>query len=323
MNYVIVCSSWLVKGLFLWPIDRTKVIKILVLRKELTFFLSLYVIIFVIFAKKYISCIMSCDHIDQLIHSCVESLDTITLPEMKCIKLMNRTDTKFVTSKQVLLRLLQMVQGDYYAQHIGPNCVSSYRTIYWDTDDYFFFKQHHNGNAPRQKVRVRTYMDTLETFLEIKTKDNKKRTKKKRIVVPAHDQLGNEGADFVFERTNRRLSTLHPALQNRFQRITLVNHGKTERLTIDFNVCFKNFDSNRESGTGDLVIIELKRNGYMFSPILQILRQLRIESSGFSKYCIGTCLTNSEVKQNNFKPKLQNVARLIRKGEGTFLGNKE
>ncbi|MCF0189602.1 MAG: polyphosphate polymerase domain-containing protein [Bacteroidaceae bacterium] len=257
--------------------------------------------------------------IDQMILERVESLAPITLPEMKCIKLMNRTDTKFVTSKEVLLRLLEMAEGHYYAQHIGENCISKYRTIYWDTDDYVFFTQHQCGKAPRQKVRVRTYMDSLETFLEIKTKNNKKRTKKKRISVPAPDALGQEGADFVLERTKIGLDTMHPALQNRFERITLVNYGKTERLTIDFNVSFLNFDTKGESGTGDLVIIELKRDGNVPSPVLDILRVLRIEPSGFSKYCIGTVLTNKTIRQNNFKPKVRNVGRLIRKGNGVWV----
>ena len=266
-----------------------------------------------------------CDeNIDGLILRSVERLAPITLPEMKSIKLMNRTDTKFVTSKAVLLRLLEMADGHYFAQHIGETCISKYRTIYWDTDDYFFYTRHHCGHAPRQKVRVRTYMDSLETFLEIKTKNNKKRTKKKRIQVPDPDSLGQEGADFVLERTHIALDRLHPALQNRFERITLVNYGKTERLTIDFNVEFHNFDTNRESGTADLVIIELKRDGNVPSPILDILRRLRIEPSGFSKYCIGTVLTNSTIRQNNFKPKLQNITRLIHKGNGRFVSkNKE
>ena len=263
-------------------------------------------------------------NIDELILQRVEHLAPITLPEMKSIKLMNRTDTKFVTSKAVLLRLLEMADGHYFAQHIGETCISKYRTIYWDTDDYFFYTRHHCGHAPRQKVRVRTYMDSLETFLEIKTKNNKKRTKKKRIQVPDPDSLGQEGADFVLERTHIALDRLHPALQNRFERITLVNYGKTERLTIDFNVEFHNFDTNRESGTADLVIIELKRDGNVPSPILDILRRLRIEPSGFSKYCIGTVLTNSTIRQNNFKPKLQNISRLIHKGNGVFVSkNKE
>ena len=46
------------------------------------------------------------------------SFAPITLDEMSGVKLMNRTDTKFVTSMPMLIRLLEMAQGDYYAQEI-------------------------------------------------------------------------------------------------------------------------------------------------------------------------------------------------------------
>ena len=93
-------------------------------------------------------------------------------------------------------------------------------------------------------------------------------------------------------------------MQNRFQRITLVNYGKTERLTIDFNVQFYNHETDTNAQTGDLVIIELKRDGNVYSPILELLRQLRIKPHGFSKYCIGSAMTNGHLKNNNFKFKM-------------------
>ena len=123
--------------------------------------------------------------IDTLIAQQLEQLQPITLPEMKEIRLMNRTDTKFVTNKEKLAKLLELCQGQYYAQFNAGSKIASYKTTYWDTDDHHFFMEHHNGRAPRQKVRVRTYMDSLDTFLEVKTKNNHGRTKKKRITASA------------------------------------------------------------------------------------------------------------------------------------------
>ena len=42
--------------------------------------------------------------------------DPITLEEMKDIRLMNRIDTKFVTTVPVLKQLLTIAQDDYYVQ---------------------------------------------------------------------------------------------------------------------------------------------------------------------------------------------------------------
>jgi hypothetical protein len=42
----------------------------------------------------------------------------ITLQQMSSVKLMNRTDTKFVTNTGKLRQLLQMAKNDYYVQEI-------------------------------------------------------------------------------------------------------------------------------------------------------------------------------------------------------------
>lgn len=254
----------------------------------------------------------------------LDKLAPITLNEMKDIRLMNRTDTKFVTTKERLVRLLNMCQGCYYAQlHCGTR-IADYKTTYWDTDEHFFFMQHHNGRAPRQKVRVRTYMDSHDTFLEIKTKDNHGRTKKKRIPVPTQDirtagaqydkKSGNTYTpdEFIQMLVGRPLDDIKPTVQNRFNRITLVNYAKTERLTIDFDIHFHNFETEKDDDTANLVIIELKRDGNVYSPVLSLLRELRIKPHGFSKYCIGSCLTNTGLKQNLFKPKLTDLRRISR-----------
>ena len=249
--------------------------------------------------------------IDTNIQSWLAQLEPISLDEMGSIKLMNRTDTKFVTNKRKLVALLELAQGKYYAQQIGDSRIANYRTVYWDTPEHRFFLEHHNKRAPRQKIRVRTYLDSDLTFLEVKTKNNHGRTKKKRITVPDHDRhdiIAAGGSDFTRGLTGLTFEDIDPTVQNRFQRITLVNKGKTERLTIDFNV---HYETEHDAGTGELVIIELKRDGNVYSPVLEILRKLRIKPSGFSKYCIGSVLTNHRLKSNLFKPKLIRVRKLV------------
>ncbi|MCI7081493.1 MAG: polyphosphate polymerase domain-containing protein [Bacteroidaceae bacterium] len=248
---------------------------------------------------------------DNRIYQLLSRLEPITLEQMSGIRLMNRTDTKFVTSKEKLIQLLEMAQGKYYAQSIDGNRIARYMTTYWDTDDHLFYHEHHNGHSPRQKVRVRTYMDTDITFLEVKTKNNHGRTKKKRVEVPCQKisaENGNE--EFLQGLVHKGLDDMHPTVRNQFRRITLVNYGKTERLTIDFDVHFLNEETGLQAETGNLVIIELKRDGNVYSPVLDILRELRIKPSGFSKYCIGSVMTNSKLKRNTFKPRLVDLRKL-------------
>ena len=247
---------------------------------------------------------------DQQISDLLLQLEPITLEEMSGIRLMNRTDKKFVTNKAKLVELLRLAQGKYYAQFNAGSRIATYRTTYWDTDDFHYYMEHHNGRSPRQKVRARTYMDSGTTFLEVKTKNNHGRTKKKRVEIPGQGQIA-EMNDFLLSLVHRPVEDIHETVQNNFHRITLVNYGKTERLTIDFDVRFHNYDTDQEAETGDLVIIELKRDGNVFSPVLDMLRQLRIKPSGFSKYCIGSVITNPARKKNLFKPKLVWINKLV------------
>ena len=249
--------------------------------------------------------------IDTRIDELLTNLKPITLDEMKDIRLMNRTDTKFVTNKENLARLLELAQGKYYAQFNEGSKIANYMTTYWDTENHKFYLEHHNGRAPRQKVRVRTYMDSDITFLEIKTKNNHGRTKKKRVEVPSQQITGEGGnEEFLQERVHLGLSDIHPTVRNQFHRITLVNYEKTERLTIDYDVSFHNMETGRSADVGQLVIIELKRDGNVFSPVLDMLRQLRIKPSGFSKYCIGSVMTNDGLKQNNFRERMVTFSKL-------------
>lgn len=250
---------------------------------------------------------------DSQIQDWLGRLSPISLDEMSGIKLMNRTDTKFVTCKSKLAQLLELAQGKYFAQQIDGSRVANYRTVYWDTPEHRFYLDHHNGRAPRQKIRVRTYLDSDKTFLEVKTKNNHGRTKKKRITVPSQerqDVIDAGGTPFIQGLTGTTFDDILPTVQNQFQRITLVNYGKTERLTIDFNVRFHNFETETDAQTGDLVIIELKRDGNVYSPILELLRRVHIQASGFSKYCIGSAMTNGHLKNNIFKFKMAKISKL-------------
>ena len=244
---------------------------------------------------------------------------------MSGIKLMNRTDTKFVTTVDRLKLLLMLAREDYRAQDIGGERIASYYTAYFDTPDNNMYIVHQNGHAGRQKLRIRSYMDSGLNFLEIKTKNNHGRTKKKRVDMvgfdprnPDHDirflrqdDQFKQYDEFLREYLRYAPTSLTEHLENNFKRITLVNKAKTERLTIDTALKFHNLMTDNRVDLTGLVIIELKRDGLQPSPILGMLRELRIKPSGFSKYCIGSALTNPALKRNNFKERLRMVERML------------
>ncbi len=248
----------------------------------------------------------------------------ITLEEMKGIKLMNRIDTKFVTSVPRLMQLLEMARDKYRVQETGGLRLIPYSTLYFDTADLEMYTIHQCGMMPRQKLRVRSYVASNLSFLEVKTKNNHRRTKKKRVEFPAYvpggmspamrfapGQVSQEDIDFLKGHLWLSPDTLLPQLENSFNRITLVNNDRTERLTIDTSLKFHNLTSGRDCDLTGIAIIELKRDGRVFSPIVEMLRELRIKPMGFSKYCMGTALTNPQARTNRFKERLRTVGRII------------
>jgi hypothetical protein len=184
--------------------------------------------------------------------------------------------------------------------------------VYYDTPDLTMYLIHHDRHLVRDKVRVRTYIDSQLSFCEVKHKNNKGRTKKKRIAVePIPNIIDDpEAAAFLAEKQPYEVSSLSPHLVTIFDRFTLVNFEKTERLTIDCNLRFENLRNGSTATVAPLAVMELKQDGRAHSLLKDVLFKLRIRPFKVSKYCIGTCLTCPEVKQNRFKKKLRRMEKL-------------
>ena len=162
-------------------------------------------------------------------------------------------------------------------------------------------------------------MDSNLSFCEVKHKTNKGRTKKKRMELKSengerktalrlaelHDQIQAAGFELPYP-----VEILNASLETIFDRITLVNFEKTERLTIDCNLVFQNYVSGNSASMDPLVVMELKQDGRARSLFKEVLFDLRIKPYKISKYCIGTCMTRPEVKQNRFKKKLRRIDKL-------------
>lgn len=101
-----------------------------------------------------------------------------SLSEMDEVKLMNRTDTKFVIKRTLFNELLPTLRVHYKVLEILGNRINSYETLYYDHSNFQFFLDHHNGVGNRFKVRIRNYVESELYFLEIKNK-YKGRTVKK------------------------------------------------------------------------------------------------------------------------------------------------
>ncbi|MGD9213578.1 MAG: polyphosphate polymerase domain-containing protein [Desulfobacteraceae bacterium] len=240
-----------------------------------------------------------------------------TLDDMNGIKLLKRYDTKFTFHKDQLADVFDHLTQKYKILEIGQNRSFAYETLYYDTDDYLFYHQHHNQKLNRYKVRCRRYRQSNQRFFEVKFKNNRKKTIKSRLPLAngdIHPDISEESKIFAKERmTNghrRIVDQLSPKLKVEYNRITLTNQAKKERLTIDTDLTYIDNNSKR-CRIDNLIIIELKsERASMNSELYQYLKGLNILPAKFSKYCMGVAITEQKVKRNRFKKKLLRLNRL-------------
>ncbi len=235
---------------------------------------------------------------------------SIELSQMDSIRLMNRIDTKYLTDAGTMEKVLERaLDCGYLAFDLDGKRIHGYRSLYYDTPSLQMYLDHHNKRLVRQKLRTRCYETSGRTFLELKSKNNHGRTKKKRIeIAPERYRMASIDDDAISRWLDGRMkyerTEMSPSLETLFSRITLVNPEKTERSTIDFDLRFNNARRGTSADMGDLVIVEVKQDGNVPSRLRNILLECRVKPIRISKYCIGTAMTDDNAKSCRFKQKI-------------------
>lgn len=227
----------------------------------------------------------------------------ITLKEMDGVKLMNRTDTKYIFPISYFQKVMEELKDYYKILEIENKRLCRYETLYYDTQTYDLYKQHHCGKLNRYKIRHRTYVDSRTGFLEVKFKNNKGRTIKTRISqeeVPYTWQ--NESNEFLSKTLPFDPAVLKPVIWINYNRYTLVNKVGAERVTVDLGLEFKKDSEYKQ--LGNLVIAEVKQDKRKASPFIDVMKKYHLREGSISKYCMGIASVCKEVKKNNFKNKL-------------------
>ena len=252
------------------------------------------------------------------LEAAVSALAPISLGEMDGIKLMNRIDSKYLTDEQTLLKILEdAAEAGYRALSIDGKQITRYNSVYYDTPALGMYYDHRNKHLVRQKVRTRAYMDSGQAFLEIKRKNNKGRTNKKRTEIPVEELMGFSADDnavaYLAKHSWYTVADISPVLATKFRRITLVNPAMTERLTIDTTLVFENYRTGCNTSLKDAVIIELKQDGRAASQMKGILLSRRVKPTRVSKYCVAVTLTDPQARPGRFKLKVRTIEKTIGK----------
>jgi VTC domain. len=242
-----------------------------------------------------------------LINSIINTdFQPVSLDEMKEAELMNRVDTKFVFSANLLPDILNECKKEYKILEVNSIRNHLYDSLYYDTPDFMMYHAHHNQRLNRYKVRFRKYVNSNGlTFFEIKFKNNKEKTLKTRKRFSGeHYVITDSLNEFLRKNSCFNTECLLPVLSIEYYRMTLVHKNNNERVTIDTLLHFKN--SENEISFDNIVISEVKRSSYSdHTTFLKLMRKMHIREGGLSKYCTGMALTNPGLKKNNFMPKIR------------------
>jgi hypothetical protein len=245
----------------------------------------------------------------QQIQEILDTFESVSLQDLDTVMLQNRIDTKYILTMQELEQVLHEIQKNQKVLEIDDTRLFTYKTVYFDTPDFRFYKDHHNGCINRVKVRCREYVESHLVMYEIKRKLFGTRTDKQRkVIAQLPEQIPQEDYALIgYKRLNAQ--PIEKKMTNEFRRITLTNKEFTERITIDLDIRLSN--EHETIHLPEIAVIEVKQGKTdVFSHTIQVLKKFGIRESSFSKYAIGTALLEKTLKHNAFKPILLKIEKL-------------
>lgn len=241
----------------------------------------------------------------------ISAFDKILLSQMQDVKLMDREESKFLIKRNDLLLFLKDLPSDYFVFSIENKEVLAYHTEYYDTPNLDFYRVHLTGKSNRLKVRIRNYIDSKISFIELKKKNNKGRTSKIRQEYKGDfpEVCDETMSQFLNQNGFISDSSLVSTLKVFYQRITLVSKRLDERITIDLDLRF--FNPNNEKTYREGCIIEVKQLKRMHSLVFNRLQNIKYLKDPLSKYCLGLLSLSPLLSHNLFKSKIYNFNKLI------------
>ncbi len=185
----------------------------------------------------------------------------------------------------------QGFQKIYYKRQVN--------SIYFDTPDFEYFQQNINGDANRQKVRVRWYGSadySEQVQLEIKMRSGEMIRKEIYPLVNHEKNLGawlNALTLLVQEKLSDKIEearALQPVLNNVYQRAYFYSPTAKVRITIDERIGarqMRDYLQLRPWRFFDFSVLECKYKIQDDAALQKIVRTMPIQIAKSSKYVMG------------------------------------
>lgn len=201
--------------------------------------------------------------------------------------LLTRSDRKYVMTVERLAAVLDRLPAMMQVLDVDGVRHFAYESVYFDTPLLDSYLSGARGRRRRFKVRTRTYLDSERCFLEVKVKNGRGQTVKRRIEHPREraEQLTDDARSFVAEHVTvlPTVLDLAPVLTTRYTRTTLVGDGL--RATIDTDLTCTRVDGATATFAG-VAIVETKSTGRP-SDVDRALWAAGVRPVACSKYAVG------------------------------------
>jgi hypothetical protein len=218
-----------------------------------------------------------------------------------------RADLKYVLPLGTLPALIARLGPRWQVLEIDGRRAFGYQSVYFDTSDLLCYRQHLQGKRHRFKVRTRTYLDSADCVLEVKTRGARGATVKHRRPHPADQshQLNDDDYRFVEEQIqpSRLEAPLHPVFATAYHRLTLVNLSDGVRMTCDADLVLRNARTSAE-GLRDRLLVETKAASAK-TALTHTFHDLGVRPVVFSKYCVAVALLGDNVPANPWQRTLR------------------
>lgn len=170
--------------------------------------------------------------------SLIETRPPIGLEELNSsAALQTRVDRKYVLSLDTAVQALADVADRLVVLEINGTRSFQYQSLYFDTPDFASFRGSASGRRRRFKVRVRSYVESAQRALEVKTRSGRGETVKSRMEYqPAClEVLTPEACRFVDETLEapELAARLVPSMWTAYHRSTMVDINDHSKITID------------------------------------------------------------------------------------------
>jgi hypothetical protein len=175
-----------------------------------------------------------------------------------------------------------------------------YESVYFDTVDLASYLGAARRRPHRFKVRTRSYLDTVQCTLEVKTRDPRSRTVKHRhpYDIDLRSELTSIGRQFVASilRSAPTAEWLHPTLTTAYRRATILLPGA--RATVDIGLTWERPDG-AATALGHLALVETKTPGPPCA-LDRMLWQAGHRPVGISKYATGLAALRPDLPANKW-----------------------